>query len=759
MQTGPIWDRQETQSLEGAEERVNVWPIFYKRDPLLTVFWPIFAKSDDGHAVVPLYEYGNAERDLKLLSVHQLLPAAARFIGEDEYWRALNVLYSGGDEKRFAIVPIYYHDLTHKELLMIPVLWKREGEFWTPLLTRTDNLTGILGPLFFRYKLGNFKSYAYPWPILGHWSDKNRFGWRVFPVLYYNRDGSEKTFNFAALLFHGNWRADGYRVSYLAPFGAVSDRGGTKVNHFIPFWYRKATERASTTLSLPYTHIEREGLEFTNALLNGYVAVKRGDNEYATVLAPIFHRFKNEAGAGHAVAPLYYTSTDADGDRTFLSPLFGFKTDGSLLNIGGPVFHSSNREGDKHLAVVWPIYNQWSKPGASGRMMLPLFYASRDDGGGRTVITPIGGMARRGDRSIVDVLGPIYFSSSKGEDFYRTLLWPIWHSGRSQEVRWRALFPIFGHFASDDETERHFVTLPVSFGRTDRSRYFNLGGVLFHHGAKFDGEGTYERSNLLLLFLLQHQRNTRADTGKFSIFPVFDYSKRRDSIRFDSLPFNLRVSRSDAEGARERMVEQVRGQLEIAPPAAPIRPATQSSATLREFGAILNLLFHSRTRLAGTLRLSETGAPDATPIAPHETLVGDRDGKPAILSFERSHESAALQVPLLPDIIPFFSDLSLYHLETVEGATERGQFDLLWRLYNSKRIAEPGEPKRTTRRVLWHLYRSDSEGERTSVDVFPFIAYDRGPELKKFSFLGGFVGYERREDARTFKLLYIPFGQ
>ena len=100
--------------------------------------------------------------------------------------------------------------------------------------------------------------------------------------------------------------------------------------------------------------------------------------------------------------------------------------------------------------------------------------------------------------------------------------------------------------------------------------------------------------------------------------------------------------------------------------------------------------------------------------------------------------------------------LSLFEYDFRED--ERKDVELLWRLYDSTFRAQPNGKTYTRQRVLWRLFHREKLGERVSVDIFPFIAYDRSEELFSWSFMGGLLGYQTKQGRRTFKFLYLPIG-
>jgi hypothetical protein len=127
-----------------------------------------------------------------------------------------------------------------------------------------------------------------------------------------------------------------------------------------------------------------------------------------------------------------------------------------------------------------------------------------------------------------------------------------------------------------------------------------------------------------------------------------------------------------------------------------------------------------------------------------ESLVGkvDESGEVA-LSTRTQHESFLRPLWLLP-------------VWEHESDGSRSRSELLWRLYDSRREPRDFLEVYTRQRVLWRLVHRETLGARHSVDVFPFIAYDRDENLLQWSFMGGLIGWRHAGDERVTKLFWIP---
>jgi hypothetical protein len=87
LKATPIWDEDFARAEGPSEDRLNLWPLLYYRDPALSVFWPLFSSTDTGQELVPLYAYERGTKALRVVSLFPWLPAAAQL--EPDYTRVL----------------------------------------------------------------------------------------------------------------------------------------------------------------------------------------------------------------------------------------------------------------------------------------------------------------------------------------------------------------------------------------------------------------------------------------------------------------------------------------------------------------------------------------------------------------------------------------------------------------------------------------------------------------------------------------------
>ena len=55
MKSTPFYSGSERIYTGRVEDRVNLWPFAYYREPALSVLWPIYSQTDDHLAIRPIY--------------------------------------------------------------------------------------------------------------------------------------------------------------------------------------------------------------------------------------------------------------------------------------------------------------------------------------------------------------------------------------------------------------------------------------------------------------------------------------------------------------------------------------------------------------------------------------------------------------------------------------------------------------------------------------------------------------------------------
>jgi hypothetical protein len=107
---------------------------------------------------------------------------------------------------------------------------------------------------------------------------------------------------------------------------------------------------------------------------------------------------------------------------------------------------------------------------------------------------------------------------------------------------------------------------------------------------------------------------------------------------------------------------------------------------------------------------------------------------------------------------PVWSYSARKNLES--GRIDSGGSLLFW-LFDSKYEKYPERDHEYQRkRVLWRLYHYEKLNGDVSVDMFPFITYDKRTNgNKRFSFMWRLFSYQKKENGLKVHVLFIPFGK
>lgn len=711
MSSNPFWDSETGKVVAPTENSVNVWPIFYYRNPALSVLWPLISATDEGSAFIPAYEHDKTRDELRLGTVHQVLPAAAVFSGREQYTRILNCVRDRKEDK-LAILPLYFQNFRDSSLLIIPAYYGDKEGFWTPLMTKTKDLTGVLGPFFNVWKSGATTYYNMPFPLAGVKRGADENGFWMLPAVYYDRTGPTSHLNLAGALLDLEKNGQSWEAIYAGLLGGAARKAnGDGHNYLIPLWVAWAGKGEKGFLSLPYSSYREGDYRLTAAGFNAWIETRDKNGFYQSVFWPVFHRFQDPERRGLALLPLFYTDRHTNGDRMLVTPLGGAARSGDAeyLNVGGPFYFSKRDRAGSYTTVAWPLAHIWTGNAEKGAALLPLFYFNRSQEG-KVLVTPLGGGAHTPDGDIFDLAGPLFFQhrDARAGTFYRTAAWPLWHESETKNSKSKTLLPLF-HFSKGAEGF-DFVSLPYSTGRDkDGEHYVNVGGLLLHRETGPDKSATY-----LLADLIGWENYEKAGRHESHVFPFYDAEETPEQRHINILLSGFTASKKDESALRREMLNE----------SEQANHYHWSHRTLKSRHA-LGFLYTSKEDLIGREEGLRT-SPNEKP--PHFVVRKERE----------------------KTIFPL-----AYHHE-LEG--EGAETNVLWRLYDSTFTEKgPHGAPQEVQRVLWRVYHRTAEGENVSVDVFPFMTYDHTKEWSRFSFAGGLFGGGQKDGKGYTQVFWVKF--
>ena len=400
MKSTPFYSGSERVYTGRVEDRVNLWPIAYYREPALSVAWPIFSLTDDHLAIRPIYSQYRQD-------------------GKN----------AGYDEFNF-VWPLCQFDTKHDQHRIFPLFWGDKRVDLFPLVWWKDDRYFNVFPLW--------------------WSDNSR---KLFLPFYYQDENTLNIFPFYGKTSHLNSVTEWY-----GPYGRHRDEKSPEQNcdWCFPFYYRDATsfetplfgwdrnDRSSWAFPLYYKDRERfvslpwvSGQDIDSSwwivppLLSGGGGDKTGSfNAYLLGLAG--QKTTADGDSGQWVFPLFYRDRDS-----LLTPFYGYIDDDHFYS---PLWVSEHdRETNEDFWCVPPLLSwgtsdrdEWTQRylfGLCGRegkgsdttsWLFPLYYSDKD-----RFVTPLYGQTAKSNWCV-----PLWY---KDERKFVSLLW-CWDWGDGSDT-------------------------------------------------------------------------------------------------------------------------------------------------------------------------------------------------------------------------------------------------------------------------------------------------------------------------------------
>jgi hypothetical protein len=510
-------------------------------------------------------------------------------------------------------------------------------------------------------------------------------------------------------------------LSVLWPLFSATDEGQA----FVPFYaYDRRSQALSVITASPWlpaaAQLEPEYKRIGNVIWNG-----------STERFSIFPLFFRDPRA-LLLAPLFYT--DADGFWTF--PWTRFRREKREVDgwLAPALLHvRDTREESWHLA--WPLLAAWREEEERGMRALPLFWLEREP-----------------DRSLLNVGGLLFHREVDGERLWAFWLWPLGAAKRDGETRGSRFLPLWYSDAKDGASL--FASLPYQERRAPGYLWQSAFGIA-HRIRADDGGG-----HALLPLYWRH----RSETSDTLLTLAGGYSRSADRTFTDVLgPLYWSRSTRDARttGVLWPLLEQ------------------QSRPVLQETRLLLGAAGFASGEVPYTARMRlwaypfldwSVGESDSsfwTPLFQHRRSDDGIEvgGLLGMLGMGRRVSRDVVRLPsgevgmrTRTARTSFVRPLWLLPLWERSDDEQASSTELLWRLYDSRTRLQDDGATYTRQRVLWRLFHRETLGTRSSLDVFPFIAYDRDEDLLHWSFMGGLLGWEHTADARTVRVLGLPLS-
>ncbi len=394
-----------------------------------------------------------------------------------------------GPERRAGVVlPYFWYENRSVAARGIPPLYLDVTQLSSGERTR------VMGPFIQVDAPG--RSARILFPIFGTYQDSHETGTYVFPTFFHRRTN------------------DGYAL-----------------DTFLPLFWRSRYPGHATTVVGPWFHTEAPTSSGTG-LIPLYLSLR---NAKRTILAtPLFVNHENlETHTTNLLAALlFYRSTNPDGGRTVVFPLWWARDQGpvhsrvlfpllwhfentresSESTLAGPLYWSSH--GPQRTRGLLPIawYSRDDKTGAGSNALMPLFYEHHVAGQETFLTLPFG--FRRAVDHYWWYAGPLFVRAAPATSF--AMLFPLWfsHANKVTDTQTTVIPPLL-HF-SRSSPERSLTGWLGLFWRHQTltsSSTFIL--PLF-----YDVHSYHDSRTTLLVPLFLHHRND-TDGSAFTLAPLF----------------------------------------------------------------------------------------------------------------------------------------------------------------------------------------------------------------------------------------------
>ena len=782
----PLYRGHEVKFTGRVEDRVNLWPLAYYREPVGSIAWPLVSWGDDHLAFRPIYsqykQRGSGDYD-----EFNLLWPFGQFDTRHDDYRFFPFFWGEGrgDEPYFCLFPLLWWNRDFAGVL--PFLWSRD-----------DNDMGFaVFPLF--------------------WSEVKPSGrlWNTLFPLYYYQSYEERSRDKGERIIASDSKF--WALCGLAGYNRVN---GKFANHrFLPFYFCKDGD----FYSLPFARYRSSGMINSRILLGLAGRNSSSGGEYLkSWLFPLYSHDRNElvtplfgySGDSSWCIPFFYRDKTKfltplggkDGAANWIVPLF-WRDETTFASL--PYWRKLGNDGEIDHAFSFPLLSGYERDDKTGNRLLyllmglgghvwndktggagwlfPFYYRDREsfytllygrnprrswlfpvyfDGEERTYITPLYGRNKKDGSSW---LFPLYYRDK--ESFVTPLC------GKSGSTSW--LLPIytksdeglntipFSYWDDAKKGTRGFFSLPLlsgaSWATNSRSHtWIALAGFVgggsdatglrkkqwtiplycrdkdsfYSIPYSYDGGGA--STNVYLAAGLAGIRSGARKGGW--LFPIFNYKKDADFedkmawMNAPKLPDEVKiwtetvtnwVWNSDARRREDKVKEETR--------------------------ASSFYSFNNKTHL----------------------LVSDNDSTFSAfrrygVSYKRGAASTNLYFMTLDRkignrlLFRYTGERSVsFDIGTRErtGDEESGEASLFFFLYNYEHRADRFKSTSyTSHRVLWRLWHWEEENGDVSLDVFPGFTYDSKKNgYSKTSFLWRFFRYENDpEQGKKIDLFFIP---
>jgi hypothetical protein len=460
MKGTPFYTGEYSQRQGPAEERINLWPVFYYREPAMSALWPVFELTEDHAAVRPLFSVYGLDRPQQQYNVLWPLAQLDRRTGHNRifplFW---------GDNYR-VVFPFYWHGGEpwgarggYDSLFPLWVLQRREPDYfnlycpWPLARVWSDDKKQFHGsmvlPLYWHQRDEQAsRIFSLPW-----WSESSDNGdfWRLLLPVFYQMQAGENSAFISPLWSQGesaqgDWRAmfplwyyqanDAGAFDWSSPWPLVrwwrdpeTDSGGSAI---LPlYWYQREAQ-ATRFYSLPWSSSsDPDG--FWRLLPPLFFQSANAQREM--LVTPLWAQGRKDTTDWNLLLPLWFYSHEATNRSSLYLPLAHFWSDRRLDERGSTVlpfyWHQQRNGHSRFYSALW--MSETDQNGDFWRLLPPLFYQDSVAGSSK-LITPLWAQGKSADRDWAALIPFCYWDRQQHELY--SPLWAHWH--RADTETWLA---------------------------------------------------------------------------------------------------------------------------------------------------------------------------------------------------------------------------------------------------------------------------------------------------------------------------------
>jgi hypothetical protein len=545
------------------DDRVNVWPIFYKNFLLSSIIWPIGEINDVGWEIRPLVSIDNYNESYHAMAYlwgyngksgsSYLFPAYYMdqksmisllggwgenftYIIPPLFINFQNKVPGKSDEKEniyIVLWPLAGFNTTKDESFVLPVYLDIDKGFYSLLYGYGEKFLYFLPPCYVMIKHPEGNSYNIIWPLCSLTPSKNNY--YSFPLFHYSDDQANGDFEF----------------NYLFPLGWSWDERNLSGSAFIPLYFEKTTKASGEkTFMTPLFGWFNGGKDYYVTpffIRNKYN--ERTDYEIMFPLGRLRVMDKKEEGInqvqGHAFPFCSYYEDKSGYD---LSIMFPFVARGKRIIGGSKEAGSGKMEYQRYLPFYYDYsdseyshtnYAFWGKSEKSingtvknASYLLPFYYSRWDTAFRYELDTTPPVKTENTDRNAAAqnrkykkitsarkstfIMPDILFSENIDSGECDFSLVPFYFYNKNKNMISESTF--FWLYTRHENTEKKNVDAQALW-------------YLYYYSHQDKSETEQERTSARILWKLYH-RECLTDETNLDIFPFISYSENQKRSRF-----------------------------------------------------------------------------------------------------------------------------------------------------------------------------------------------------------------------------------